>query len=109
MPFGSLIKNFRPRFLWAIAIVWNVLFGCGIYASGGFGKPTTSTGAVFMAVAFLGTASTFAGLFISPAVRGFALRDGARISSLRREIAFLCLLTGAMGVATVIGLFLPTR
>jgi hypothetical protein len=109
MPFGNLIKNFRPRFLWTVAIVWNVLFGCGIYASGGFGKPTTPTAAVFIAVAFLGTASTFAGLFISPAVRGFALREGALMSSVQGEVAFLCLLAGTMGVATVVGLFLqPT-
>ncbi len=109
MPFGGFIKNLRPRFLWTVAVGWNVLFGCGIYASGGFGKPTTPTGAMFMAVALLGTALTFFSLFISPAVRGFALREGAQISSFKKEAAFVCLLAGAMGAATVVGLFVQPR
>ena len=82
---------------WVVA--WNVLLGIGLWVNGGFTPPLRSPVAQLLAAtAFFGTALFSLVIALMPSVSYWALRPGAHVAGIRKDLLFIAFLTAALGL-----------
>ena len=98
----SSFVRVRVMVLWVIA--WNILLGIGVWMNGGLGRIRVSSAAWPMFLALAGSCAFCLALLFSRRTREWALRPGMDVEPIRLELAFMALLMGGLGVATLYGL-----
>jgi hypothetical protein len=105
---GDLNSQLKSGVAFAGFVIWTVLLGVGIWVNGGLGPITSPLALALAALALLGSAIFFLLIMYSPTVRAFALRPGADLDTIRKELWFTILLTGFLGAGTLYSLFAAT-
>lgn len=107
---ASLIhKHIRPAVLAVWAIAWIALCGSAIWLNGGFEPVPGQPSLVPMSVACVASAA-FAGLIVSSSgVQSWVLRPGGDIRAIRSNLWLIVFITGALGVGSILFMWLPAR
>jgi len=90
----------------AISVVlWNVILGAGIYLGGGMANAHgfNSPFSVASSIACMGFTTFFISLFFSQRSRNIALRPGASIAVVRKDLQIVIFILGSMSLLLIIG------
>ena len=95
----GLALNLRISVSVGWVVAWNVLLGIAFWINGGFTPPLRSPAAQLLtATAFFGTALFSLAIALMPSVSYWALRPGANVTVIRKDLLFIAFLTAALGL-----------
>jgi hypothetical protein len=102
----TIYRHLRISFMLLWVVVWNALLGTGLFLDRQAGYEHGIFFSALFGVAALGTSCLCALVLYVPRMQALALRAGATVADVRRDLWFLALLSGALGVASSVGFFM---
>jgi hypothetical protein len=102
----TIYRHLRISFMLLWVVLWNALLGTGLFLDRQAGYEHGIFFSAFFGVAALGTSCLCALVLYVPRMQALALRAGATVADVRRDLWFLALLSGALGVASSVGFFM---
>jgi hypothetical protein len=88
------------------ALIWNALLGLGLFLDRGADRAHSIHFAQMFAIAAFGTALLCFSIVYVPRIQAIALRPGATMGAVRRDLLFVGALTAVMGSISFVGGFL---
>jgi hypothetical protein len=93
-------SQLKPRVAFAGFVIWTTLLGIAIWVNGGIGSLESPIALALAALATIGSAVFLLLIVFSSRVRAFALRPGANLGAVRKDLWFTIFLMVIVGAAT---------